>query len=157
LSGHGFYQFSPELFFNLYQPANGFETLGVFFAIKGDRLNWWQVANPLEVKRRVKLRNSHEVYLLVIARKLREVGELPAPQQSDYAQDEWLRSPQAESAQSPGMRSAVIDLLVKWGMIDAMRAARERLRAIGQSGLAMPAPDYQRVDVQGLVDKTHRR
>ncbi|HKX42425.1 MAG TPA: hypothetical protein VJO99_14800, partial [Burkholderiaceae bacterium] len=91
LAGHGFYQFSPELFFNLYRPDNGFELRGLYFTLRADAWHWWRVANPMAVKRRVNLRNPHEVYMLVIARKLRETGPLPAPQQSDYAQDEWLR------------------------------------------------------------------
>jgi SAM-dependent methyltransferase len=160
LSGHGFYQFSPELFFNLYQPANGFELRGVWFAVKGGSRTWWKVANPLEVKRRVNLRNSHEVYVLVIAKKLREIAMLPAPQQSDYAQDEWLRAPQAansSSADAPNTRRAIIARLARWGLIDSMRAARERFRAIAESGLALPAPDYTRVDVQALIDKTRGR
>jgi hypothetical protein len=42
LSGHGFYQFSPELFFNLYRPENGFELRGLWFALKADRRHWWR-------------------------------------------------------------------------------------------------------------------
>lgn len=157
LSGHGFYQFSPELFFNLYQEKNGFEMCGLYFALKADRLHWWKVANPMEVKRRVNLCNSHEVYMLVVARKLREVGPLPAPQQSDYEQDEWVKAPAGTfdaSAASPGLRQAAVRQLVKWGLIDAMRAGRERLRVMRCSGLDLPAPDYQRVDVHRLINRT---
>ncbi|WP_280154562.1 hypothetical protein [Piscinibacter sp. XHJ-5] len=155
LSGHGFYQFSPELFFNLYQPAHGFELRGLYFALKPDRLHWWRVANPLEVKRRVNLCNSHEVYMLVLARKLRETATLPAPQQSDYAQDEWVHGPSASAAAAaaPGRRRAVVQALVKLRAIDAVRAARERLRVWRTSGLDLPAPDYQRVDVHTLIGK----
>jgi len=160
LSGHGFYQFSPELFFNLYQERNGFEVRGLWFAMKADRLHWWKVANPMDVKRRVNLCNSHEVYMLVIARKLREVGPLPAPQQSDYAHAEWVRAPAAAAgapAASGGGRQAVVRQLVKWGLIDAMRAGRERLRVMRRSGLDLPQPDYQRVDVHSLIDRTPTR
>lgn len=152
LSGHGFYQFSPELFFNLYRPENGFELRGLWFALKAERRHWWQVANPMDVKRRVNLCNGHEVYMLVLARKLREVGPLPAPQQSDYAQDEWVHGPAPAGGPSPGARRrAVVDSLVRLGLIDAVRGLRERLRAAGRSGLSLPAPDYRRVDVQALV------
>jgi SAM-dependent methyltransferase len=93
LAGHGFYQFSPELFFNLYRPGRGFELVDLFFALRAERRYWWRVANPLQVKRRVNLRNSHEVYMLVLARKLGEAAETaPPPQQSDYANDEWLQA-----------------------------------------------------------------
>ncbi|MEO8526184.1 MAG: hypothetical protein ABI460_15770, partial [Caldimonas sp.] len=94
LAGHGFYQFSPELFFNLYRAKNGFELVGLWFAQKADPKHWWKVADPITVRRRVTLRNSHEVYMLVVARKLADVGTMPTPQQSDYAQNEWLNPEQ---------------------------------------------------------------
>lgn len=158
LSGHGFYQFSPELFFNLYQPSRGFELRGIYFAVHADNWRWWRVANPMDVKRRVNLRNSHEVYMLVVARKLREVeGELPAPQQSDYAQDEWLKAPAAAaSATSSGdllgdTRRAMVNALSSLGLRDAARTLRESLRALRQSSLALPEPDYQPVNVKSLL------
>jgi SAM-dependent methyltransferase len=156
LSGHGFYQFSPELFFNLYQPANGFELRGLYFALKADRLRWWRVANPMEVKRRVNLCNSHEVYMLVVARKLRrELGSWAAPQQSDYAQDEWVHGPAAGGThESSSRRTAMVRTLVRLGLIDVMRAARERLRVWRASGMALPAPDYQPVEVRRLIART---
>jgi len=159
LSGHGFYQFSPELFFNLYQPGNGFELRGLYFALKADRLHWWRVASPLEVKRRVNLCNSHEVYMLVLARKLRETGPLAAPQQSDYAQDEWVHGPSAaQTGPSAGDgRRALVHGLVRLGLIDAVRAARERLRVWRHGGLSLPAPDYQRVAVQALIGRQGSR
>jgi SAM-dependent methyltransferase len=160
LSGHGFYQFSPELFFNLYQPAHGFELRGLWFAMTQEPRYWWRVANPMEVKRRVNLCNSHEVYLLVLARKLREPGVLPAPQQSDYAQDEWVKAPAASTAAAPastpapaalGPRQRVVRQLATLGLLDVLRAQRERWRALRHSGLDLPAPDYQRVDVRALT------
>jgi SAM-dependent methyltransferase len=154
LSGHGFYQFSPELFFNLYRRDNGFELKGVWFAVKGDRRHWWRVANPMEVKRRVNLCNGHEVYMLVLARKLQDIGPLPAPQQSDYAQDEWVKGPSAgATATTLTARQRLVRQLAAWGLIDGVRATRERLRAMRHSGLALPAPDYQRVDVHSLIRK----
>lgn len=151
LAGHGFYQFSPELFFNLYRRANGFELLDLFFAVKADTGRWWRVANPSEVKRRVNLCNSHEVYLLVLANKREQIGALPAPQQSDYAQGDWLQPGAALPAQVPGWRQRAVDALARLGAIDAARNLRERLRALGSSGFALPAPDYQRVDIDALL------
>jgi SAM-dependent methyltransferase len=160
LSGHGFYQFSPELFFNLYRPERGFELRGVWFALKADRLHWWKVANPMDVKRRVNLRNSHEVYMLVLAKKLHETGPQPAPQQSDYAQDEWVHGPSAvgsAAAVSTGdARRTLVRQLVKLGLIDLVRNTRERLQAMRSSGLSLPTPDYQRVDVHALIRKPSR-
>lgn len=149
LSGHGFYQFSPELFCNLYQPARGFELRGLYFVLKAEPRYWWRVASPLQVRRRVTLCNGHEVYMLVLARKLHEAGELPAPQQSDYALDEW----QAEGAALPSSPapSRWGSPLASLGLLDAARRWRDRLRALPGTALALPAPDYDRVDVADLT------
>jgi SAM-dependent methyltransferase len=156
LTGHGFYQFSPELFFNLYRRDNGFELRGLWFALKADRRHWWRVADPIAVKRRVKLCNAHEVYMLVLARKLGDVGPLAAPQQSDYAQDEWVHGPAAALANHGNeRRRAVVRTLARIVLVDTLRAARERLRAWRASGLALPSPDYERVDVSELIGR-HR-
>lgn len=149
LSGHGFYQFSPELFCNLYQPARGFELRSLYFVLKAEPRYWWRVASPLQVRRRVTLCNGHEVYMLVLARKLHEAGELPAPQQSDYALDEW----QAEGAAltSSPAPSRWGSTLASLGLLDAARRWRDRLRALPGTALALPAPDYDRVDVADLT------
>jgi SAM-dependent methyltransferase len=152
LSGHGFYQFSPELFFNLYQPERGFELRTLMFAMKADPRHWWRVANPMTVKRRVNLCNSHEVYMLVLARKLREPGVLPTPQQSDYAQAEWLgqAAPSLVSKDRPSRWQAPLQAL---GVLDAARRGRERWHALRSAGLDLPAPDYERVPVLPLLQK----
>jgi SAM-dependent methyltransferase len=154
LSGHGFYQFSPELFFNLYQPERGFELLDIFFAQKADHRHWWRVASPLAVRRRVNLCNSHEVYMLVLARKLREPGELPPPQQSDYAKDEWLKSPATPGGTAASQPRVALRALETLGLRDTLRGAREHWRALARSGLALPAPDYTRVDVATLIGRS---
>ena len=157
LSGHGFYQFSPELFFNLYQASHGFELRGLWFAVKSESRYWWRVANPMAVRRRVNLCNGHEVYMLVIARKLRDVGALPAPQQSDYAQDEWLQGPSAARAvAAAGGRQRLVAQLASMGWLDTLRAGRAWWHAVRRSGLALPAPDYTRVDVRTLLHRPPR-
>jgi hypothetical protein len=90
--GHGFYQFSPELFFSIFNPENGFELqqiiIGVDLPEKGIR-DWYRVKEPAKVKRRVTLTNSQPTYLMVLARKIRSTNELVLkPMQSDY-QNVW--------------------------------------------------------------------
>ena len=158
LAGHGFYQFSPELFFNLYRAERGFELQALYLAVKADPGRWWQVASPLELGRRVNLRNSHEVYLLVLARKLRQIDPLPAPQQSDYAEQAWrtpvvARPMIGAAVQALGARQAIASRLASLGLIDAARSLRERLRAIRSSGLQLPSPDYRPLDVDALIGR----
>ena len=159
LSGHGFYQFSPELFFNLYRRANGFALRGVWFALKAEPRYWWKVADPSAVRRRVTLRNAHEVYMLVIAQKLDDASRtMAAPQQSDYAQSAWVQpsasaststSTSASASAAPGRGAA--GLLASMGALDVARRARERWRALASSGLSLPEPDYTRLDVAALL------
>lgn len=148
LSGHGFYQFSPELFFNLYRPERGFELRGLYFALKADPSRWWAVGNPIALRRRVNLCNAHEVYLLVLARKLRELDEQSAPQQSDYAESEWL-APGAPTA--PVRPSPWQQRFDRLGLLQAARVLRARWQALRRSGLSLPGPDYRAVDVEALT------
>lgn len=162
LAGHGFYQFSPELFFNLYRPENGFELKALFYAIKAESRYWWKVANPMEVRRRVNLCSSHEVYMLVIAQKKQHMGEMPPPQQSDYAQDEWLSAGHADGTEAAvsvpwSLRVHAANLLGRLGLIEQARRGRECLRALARSGLALPEPDYERVVLSQLLGSSAQR
>jgi SAM-dependent methyltransferase len=149
LAGHGFYQFSPELFFSLYRPERGFELKGVWAAIRTESRHWWVVANPMTVRRRVNLACGHEVYLLVLVRKLAEMPQQAAPQQSDYEQLDWQGAPaMAGSARGPHPATGALEAV---GMLDIARRWRDRLRAVRGAALDLPAPDFRRVAVAELA------
>jgi SAM-dependent methyltransferase len=83
--GHGFYQFSPELFFRVCSEGNGFELVRSIFCEVDADARWYEVVDPAKARRRVELVNSRPAYLMILARKVREVPILAmAPQQSDY-------------------------------------------------------------------------
>ena len=83
--GHGFYQFSPELFYRALSKENGFEIERMVAHPIGAYGRWYEVADPAEVGGRVELINWYPVALLVQARRTREVDIFArAPQQSDY-------------------------------------------------------------------------
>lgn len=83
--GHGFYQFSPELFFRVCSEANGFAINRIIVCEVDPGAPWYQVVDPARAGRRVELVTSRPAYLLVEAAKLRHVPVLTsAPQQSDY-------------------------------------------------------------------------
>ena len=89
--GHGFYQFSPELFFRIFDKQNGFEVEKMYFYV--DDLNgatYYEVSDPHDIKNRVTLINSQRSYLFVIARKLEETEIFKEiPFQSDYEHILW--------------------------------------------------------------------
>ena len=83
--GHGFYQFSPELFYNIFSEPNGYRV--VKMAVFEDRrfAPWYEVKNPADIRTRVILANHYPTHLLVIARR-EKVADIfkTTPQQSDY-------------------------------------------------------------------------
>lgn len=87
-AGHGFYQFSPELFFQVYSEARGFAGTRVFAAPMGSPDVWYEVRAPHTLKSRVNITSRDELYLLVLTQKTGEAPPLTrAPvQQSDYMQ-----------------------------------------------------------------------
>jgi hypothetical protein len=86
LFGHGFYQFSPEIFFRVLSPKNGFRVERIFLVEHSGKHDWYQLRDPAALKARVTLTNMRMTYLLVQARR-EEVVPLfqSVPQQSDYA------------------------------------------------------------------------
>jgi hypothetical protein len=83
--GHGFYQFSPELFFRVCSAENGFEMTKAILCEVDPRAPWYAVMDPARARRRVELVNRRPAYLLIQARRARRVPILAvAPQQSDY-------------------------------------------------------------------------
>jgi hypothetical protein len=85
-AGHGFYQFSPELFFRVMAPANGFVVDEMLMLEPGRRgAQWYRVADPAVAGQRAQFRSRTATYMFVRARRISEVPDrLVTPQQSDY-------------------------------------------------------------------------
>jgi hypothetical protein len=84
--GHGFYQFSPELFFRIFTKENGYEIVNLFALETATGSQWFSVKDPNQLKQRVTLVNQSPLYIFVIAKKIAAVEIFKnVPQQSDYA------------------------------------------------------------------------
>ncbi len=97
--GHGFYQFSPELFFRVFNPENGFHLrkIVLYDAWKADAA-FYEVKDPALVGR-VEVNSSPSLLLMVLAQRIADVPMLTVrPQQSDYAAA-WQRSADGEAKQ----------------------------------------------------------
>jgi hypothetical protein len=83
--GHGFYQFSPELFFRVFSDANGFELERMLVFEEIPNCDWYEITDPDAIRERVTLVNGAPSLLLIVARRtaIRPIFET-APQQSDY-------------------------------------------------------------------------
>jgi hypothetical protein len=88
--GHGFYQFSPELFYRVFTAENGFEVRRVelfehLYPYHPFTTNTHAVADPAAAGKRVQLVNNRPTLLLIEARRIAEKPIFAStPQQSDY-------------------------------------------------------------------------
>jgi hypothetical protein len=82
-SGHGFYQFCPELFYRILSEESGFEVERMLFR-KGKR--WYNIRDPKLLGHRLELQSSERRLLYISARRTEEKPIFASPpQQSDYA------------------------------------------------------------------------
>ena len=124
--GHGFYQFSPELFFRVFAEESGFQIVKVIAFEDRPNATWFSVKDPKAVKGRVELINRAPTYLLVVARKTRECAVFQTtPQQSDYLAA-W-----EGSSGDPGSQGAVKGLL-KRALPEPLRKAIRKLIGLGK-------------------------
>tara|TARA_Y100001970_G_scaffold192795_1_gene234339 strand:- start:4204 stop:5064 length:861 start_codon:yes stop_codon:yes gene_type:complete len=80
--GHGFWQFSPELFFSLYSENNGFLETEVFIFNTHNKYEWWKVEKQ-KLGERLEINSDTPLYVLVKTVKKSEIQN-KSVQQSDY-------------------------------------------------------------------------
>ena len=83
--GHGFYQFSAEVYYRALGRANGFSKCAVFAVPEGLGLKWYLITDPERLHTRTNLINSLRTPLLVLAKKTGPTPSKLKLQQSDYA------------------------------------------------------------------------
>lgn len=147
--GHGFYQFSPELFFRLFCPENGFrlDRVLVFeWGLGGAR---YEVEDPKKLRRRAELwATGGRIRLCIEARKVEaQPGDLPLfPQQSDYvAQWETDPPPATDKSFRQTLRAYADDLFP--GFADVFRGVRDKwqFRTCERKGLRSDRQAYKRI------------
>lgn len=103
--GHGFYQFSPEVFYRVLNPVNGFKMERVVAVEYGPCRRLFEVADPEAIRKRVNLINKYPVLLYIQSQREREVPIFQVvPQQSDYVvmwQESSFGTPLSSGKQSP--------------------------------------------------------
>jgi hypothetical protein len=82
LCGHGFWQFSPDLFLSLYSNANGYDETQVFLADVSNEQEWYEVRKPQNGER-VEVVSSSSVFVLVKTKRTGTFSHKDV-QQSDY-------------------------------------------------------------------------
>jgi hypothetical protein len=82
--GHGFWQFSPELFFSLYSDPNGYIETEVFLAGLENSSTWYAVVRPMHGER-AEVTSKSPVYVMCRTVKSSNSSH-DSVQQSDYVQ-----------------------------------------------------------------------
>jgi len=97
-SGHGFYQFSPELFYSILSPANGYIIERMLMVSQG---YWYSIRNPSEIQRRIEVSTAESIDLYIIAKRTGSEEIFKAwPQQSDYSAA-WKQGSYGQANHSP--------------------------------------------------------
>jgi hypothetical protein len=100
-AGHGFYQFSPELFYAALTNENGFASPVMLIVQKNQ---WFSVASPRDVGMRVELINDEPTLLFLVAQRETAVEPFAVwPQQSDYS-TRWDAPSQPKSSTAAASR-----------------------------------------------------
>jgi len=145
-SGHGFYQFSPELFFQVYSETRGYSGTRVFAVPMGSQNIWYEVRAPHMLKARVNITSREELYLMVITRKT----GAPLPlvqhpvQQSDYT---VLWSADKAAPKAPRRRNAFQHWI--WSRTNSMRHRAK----MGRRDATSPRADMVRRSVLELAPR----
>lgn len=134
--GHGFYQFSPELFFRALTPRNGYRIERMIAVEYGPCHRWYRVSDPAEIRARVPLVNSFPVMLFVQAQRTSVIPVLQDfPHQSD-CEAQW-------SGEASPQQSGVVDRwadtridILKRGLLECAPRLARWLEAFRFSGFS---------------------
>lgn len=153
--GHGFYQFSPEMFFSLYSAERGFAGTQVFLVEHHCPGVWYRLLDPRRTGRRMQVVNRERTSTLVLTRKTAQALSplTDPPQQSDYiTQWQGAEAPQQVSPSAPpALRRPKGPLSVISGKLrNRLRRARNYLVGHKQR-LRRRRADVECVEVRDLI------
>jgi hypothetical protein len=116
--GHGFWQFSPELFFSLYSTANGYRDTQVFLVDVGESKFWYEVSEPKN-GRWDDLTSPRALYAYVRTVKGKTVSHEQV-QQSQYIY-EWQHGHEHLGGRLDAIKSTIKDALRDGPLFPAAR------------------------------------
>ena len=97
LSGHGFYQFSPELYLSMFTSNYGMEIQCIYLAKVGTTINEWiKIINYDKDIDRIttKFNGNEPVYIIVVAKKISNTRQsllINPPNQYSYEKVDWVK------------------------------------------------------------------
>ena len=143
MAGHGFYQFSPELFYRVFARQNGFRVERMLLT-ETSSARWYEVRDPAATGSRVQLRTFRPAYLCIVARRIGAgpVSTTP-PQQSDYV-SRWK---EGTPSSTPGDGLHPVERYAPEPVARALRSLYHLAQAIA---LPFDRRSFSRVDISNL-------
>jgi SAM-dependent methyltransferase len=144
--GHGFYQFSPELYYRVLAPENGFRVACMLLRAERRAARWYAAADPADIGRRIMLSGAFPCYLYVVGQRVEQRDPLAEhPQQSDYAAA-WTGD---DSALTPKVRRLPdmplpVAQAYEWLRLLLNRPSESGLNAVRLERLAQDVPQARR-------------
>lgn len=94
--GHGFYQFSSEVFYRTFSKDNGFKVIDAIIFVDEPNTTFYSVQDTDEIHQRVEFNNTKPAYIYVVARKIdKSIPFKNFPLQTDYSEFKWKGNRQA--------------------------------------------------------------
>lgn len=87
--GHGFYQFSPDLYYRIFSPENGFEIEKLYVCDAFTDSKWYRAIDPAQLPIRGELVGPYRVSLCIQARKVAAVEPFRKPPQQSFYNSIW--------------------------------------------------------------------
>lgn len=147
--GHGFYQFSPELFYRYFE-VNGFDDTRCYLVGRGYPQRWYRAIDPKVAGQRIEFQTMEPTEILVIARKSKDLPEPVVPQQSDYAEFSWKLTAETSKVLSDEQRQTSAPAISK--LLARTRNSRDlvlrQIFGIGMPGMA-GKPAFEPVNAFG--------
>ena len=106
--GHGFWQFSPELFFSLYDESNGYQSTKLHLIDSYDDKTYWQI-NKKPKNERLELNSFTPLYIFVTTTKQSE-NIIQKAQQSDY---DYVWNKKSDNTQFETIKKSSLSIMCK--------------------------------------------
>ena len=131
-SEHGFYQFSPELFYMLFTPENSFEVNDIFLAMDKPFATFYKVVRTEEIKRRTELINETPTLMFGSFKKVDDFSGINRyPIQYNY-QISWNKSTGQKTNTVINPRGLIRNLMIristKWYFSFSINRSIKRIR-----------------------------
>ena len=148
--GHGFYQFSPELFYRVFSRASGF-AVERMLVTETSSTRWYEVSDPGVVGDRVQMRTFRPTYLCVAARRVANVPILDTPpQQSDYVTRWQDGASRTDGTRRLGFSDALFRAVEQRAPYRAMIAIKSVYHLLQAIGPPLDRRAFRRVDIASL-------